>query len=341
MTRNRAAENFIPSSLAETYYKQRSSAGLIVTEGSQIMPEGLGYPNTPGIYSPEQVDGWKKITRSVHNAGGRIFLQLWHVGRVSHSLFQPNHQLPVAPSAIAIPGKTFTPQGLKPFETPRALEESEIPGIVAQYRLAAKNSLAAGFDGVEIHGANGYLLDQFLQSGTNTRTDAYGGSPENRARLLLEVTRAVIEIWGKDKVGVRLSPNGSFNSMTDANPAETFSYAIQELDKLGIVYLHLRQGTKDDIRHGRNPVDISIFRPLFHQTLILNDGFDRERAEQAIDSGAADLVAFGTLFISNPDLPKRLETNAPLNSPNPKTIYGGTEDGYINYPTLEEENAIR
>lgn len=336
MTRNRAGEGNVPSAIAVTYYEQRSSAGLIVTEGSQVTPEGQGYPFTPGIHSSEQVAGWKKVTEAVHRAGGKIFLQLWHVGRISHSLYQPNGQLPVAPSAIAPKGEIYTLEGMKPFETPRALGASEIPTVVAQFKRGAENAKEAGFDGVEIHGANGYLIDQFLQSGTNQRTDDYGGSVANRARFLLEVAQAVVGVWGPERVGVRLSPNGSFNDMTDANPAETFSYAIQELDRLGVVYIHLREGTKNDARHGRKPVPIDSFRQLYRGTLILNDGYTRERAEKALDEDRTDLVAFGSLFVSNPDLPKRLELNAPLTPPDVATFYSGGEKGYIDYPALEE-----
>ena len=249
----------------------------------------------------------EKITEAVHKAGGRIFLQLWHVGRISHSLFQPGQGLPVAPSAIAPAGKVYTPEGLKPYETPRALDLKEIPTIVEKYKLGAQNALEAGFDGVEIHGANGYLIDQFLQDGTNKRTDAYGGSIENRARFLLDVTKAVISVWGADRVGVRLSPNGSFNDMSDSDPKATFSYAISELEKLGVAYIHLRTGTAVEVRHGRAAVPIETFRPLFSRDFILNDQFDRVKADAAIQSNLAQAIAFGAIFISNPDLPARLE----------------------------------
>jgi N-ethylmaleimide reductase len=334
MTRNRAGQGNAPTPLIALHYRQRASAGLIVTEGSQVAHEGQGYPNTPGIHSQAQVEGWKQVTDAVHAEGGHIFLQLWHVGRISHSLYQPGHALPVAPSAIAARGQIYTSEGMKPYEAPRALSTDEIPSVIAQYRQGAQNALAAGFDGVEVHGANGYLIDQFLQDGTNQRTDRYGGSVENRARFLTEVVQAVSEVWGPDRVGVRLSPNGSFNDMSDSNPAATFSYAVEALDKLGVVYLHLRTGTPDDERHGRAPVPIEKFRPLFRRTLILNDRFNRERGDAAVADGLADMVAFGSSFISNPDLPLRLRLGAPLTPPDASTFYGGGEKGYTDYPAL-------
>lgn len=334
MTRNRAGQGNVPTSLIGLHYRQRASAGLIITEGSQVTPEGQGYPNTPGIHSAEQVAGWKQVTDAVHAEGGHIFLQLWHVGRISHSLYQPGRALPVAPSAIAPRGQIYTSEGMKPYETPRALSTEEVAAVVEQYRNGAKHAHAAGFDGVEVHGANGYLIDQFLQDGSNQRTDRYGGSAENRARFLLEVVQAVTDVWGPDRVGVRLSPNGSFNDMSDSNPAVTFGYAIAALDKLGVVYLHLRTGTANDARHGRAPVPIAQFRPLFHRTLILNDGFDRASGDAALAEGLADLVAFGSSFISNPDLPLRLKLGAPLASPDVSTFYSGGEKGYVDYPPL-------
>jgi N-ethylmaleimide reductase len=335
MTRNRAVAGNVPSPLAVTYYEQRASAGLIITEGSQIMPEGQGYPTTPGIHSAEQVEGWKKVTAAVHNAGGKIFLQLWHVGRISHSLYQPGGVLPVAPSAIAPKGEIYTTEGMKPFETPHALTVDEIKKIVQQFGVAAQNAKDAGFDGVEIHGANGYLIDQFLQDGTNTRTDEYGGSAENRVRFLDEVTTAVVEVWGEERVGVRLSPNGTFNDMSDSNPEATFTHAVELLSTIGIGYIHFRRGTKADERHGRKPVPIANFRQLFTGSIIINDQFNRESAEAVIEDDVADLVSFGTLFLANPDLPKRFELNAPLNKPDSATFYSGGEKGYIDYPALE------
>jgi N-ethylmaleimide reductase len=334
MTRNRAGAGNVPTPIMATYYRQRASAGLIVTEATQVTPEGQGYVNTPGIHSREQIEGWKTVTRAVHEAGGRIYLQLWHVGRISHSLFQPGGALPVAPSAIAPTGQVYTPEGLKPYETPRALELSEIPGVVEQYQRGAQNAVEAGFDGVEIHGANGYLIDQFLQDGTNRRNDAYGGSVENRARFLLEVTQAVVEVWGADRVGVRLSPSSTFNDMRDSNAQATFSYAVSQLQGLGIAYVHLVEFKQDDARHGGKEVPTSVLRPLFKGRLIVNAGYTRERADAAIAKGHTDLVAFGVPFIANPDLPERLKTGAALNAPDVATFYGGGEKGYIDYPAL-------
>jgi N-ethylmaleimide reductase len=250
LTRNRAGEGNVPHSLNVLYYQQRASAGLIITEASQISPQGIGYPATPGIHSTEQISGWQQVTQAVHQKGGRIFLQLWHVGRISHPSLQPDGALPVAPSAIQPQGDAMTYEGMQPFVTPRALELDEIAGIVDQYRQAAKNAQEAGFDGVEVHGANGYLLDQFLRDGSNHRADAYGGSVENRARLLLEVTQAVVDVWGADRVGVRLSPSSTFNDMDDSDPRATFGYAIQALNALNLAYLHLLEPSESDLRHG-------------------------------------------------------------------------------------------
>ncbi len=337
MTRNRAGAGNVPTPLIATYYRQRATAGLIITEATQIMPEGQGYPSTPGIHSREQVEGWKLVTEAIHKAGGRIFLQLWHVGRISHSSYQPNRVLPVSSSAKAAPGKVFTKDGkMEAFETPRALDSVEVPKIVDQYRTAAKNALDAGFDGVEVHGANGYLIDQFLQTGTNDRADLWGGPVENRARLLIEATRAAIDVWGANRVGVRLSPNGTFNSMSDENPEETFTYAVRELDRLAISYLHIRTGTANDVKHGRLPIPVSTFRALFRGALMLNDGFNQAKAEAALVAREADLIAFGTPYISNPDLVERYRTGAPLNDPDSRTFYGGGEKGYSDYPSLAD-----
>jgi N-ethylmaleimide reductase len=341
LTRNRAGAGNVPTQINAEYYAQRASAGLIVTEASQVSPQGMGYPQTPGIYSKEQVEGWRLVTDAVHERGGRIFLQLWHVGRISHPSLQPNGTLPVAPSAIAPEGEAATYEGEQPFVTPRALETQEIPDIIEQYRQGAENALAAGFDGVEIHSANGYLLDQFLQDGSNQRTDQYGGSIENRARLLLEVTEAVTSVWGADRVGVRLSPSGTFNSMYDSNPEPLFSYVVNSLDRFGLAYLHIVEPRVDgNITLDRSTgFPASYFRPIFHSTIITAGGYDRESGNEVLAAGDADLVAYGRLFIANPDLPKRFALNAPLNTPDRSTFYGGDQRGYTDYPTFELQRA--
>ncbi len=335
LTRNRAGEGNVPLPMHVTYYTQRASAGLIITEATQVSPKGVGYPATPGIHTPEQVAAWQKVTAAVHQEGGKIFLQLWHVGRISHPSFHGG-ELPIAPSAIAPAGEAMTYEGMQPFVTPRALELEAIPGIVEQFRQGAANALAAGFDGVEVHGANGYLLDQFLRDGTNHRTDEYGGSVANRARLLLEVTQAAVDVWGSDRVGVRLSPSSTFNDMSDSDPWATFSYAIQALNDFNLAYLHLLEPSEADLRHGGTPIPTKDFRPLYNGTLMVNWDYDKAKGNAAIASGEADLVSYGKLFIANPDLPKRFQLDAPLNEPDPSTFYGGDEHGYTDYPTLEE-----
>ncbi len=337
LTRNRAGEGNVPTDLNARYYAQRASAGLIVTEATQISPEGVGYPSTPGIHSDAQVEGWRGVTSAVHAKGGKIFLQLWHVGRISHPSLQPGGARPVAPSAIAAAGNASTLEGPKPFVTPRALEVDEIAGIVRQYADGAKRARAAGFDGVEIHGANGYLIEQFLVDGTNHRTDAYGGSVANRARFLLEVTEAVSAAWSPDRVGVRLSPRGTFNDMSDSDRESTFGYAAEKLDQFGLAYLHLSDPETGAI--GDNPA-VPRFTPLlrsrFRGPIIVAGGFDATTASAAIARGEADLVAFGTLFIANPDLPARFRASAPFNPPNRASFYGGGERGYTDYPTLDQ-----
>ena len=336
MTRNRAGPGNAPTALNATYYAQRAGTGLIVAEASQVSPQGLGYPGTPGIHSPEQIAGWKLVTDAVHAAGGRIFLQLWHVGRISHPSLQPGGALPVAPSAIAPAGQAWTLEGMKPYVTPRALETAEIPGIVAQYRQGAANAKAAGFDGVEVHAAHGYLLDQFLRDKTNHRTDKYGGSAENRARLLVEVMEAVAGEWGSDRTGVHLSPtNLAFNDISDGDPAQTFSTAVRALDRLSLAYLHLVEpGPADPVGPGPR-LDAAFFRPLWRSALVVNKAYDRDRANAVLRSGAADLVSFATLFIANPDLPERFRRAAPFNPPERKTYYGGSAKGYTDYPALD------
>lgn len=334
MTRSRAGDGDAPVPLMATYYVQRASAGMIITEGSQVSPQGAGYMHTPGIYSAAQVAGWKKVTDAVHRTGGRIFIQLWHVGRVSH----PNllgGALPVAPSALPVEGFAHTPGGKKPIPVPRALETEEVQDIVRQFRHAAENARTAGFDGVEIHGANTYLLDQFLRSGSNKRTDKYGGSLENRARLPLEVTKAVIEIWGSDRVGYRISPHNTAHSMSDTNPRETFSYFTRELNKMGLGYLHLIEsiGGREEVVPPETRLGPTL-RRIFERTFVLNGGHGLHSGNEAIASGEADLIAFGVPYLANPDLPERFRQNAPLNEPDVSTYYRGGVKGYTDYPSL-------
>jgi N-ethylmaleimide reductase len=334
MTRNRAGPGNVPGPLNATYYAQRAGAGLIVSEATQISPEGIGYPGTPGIHSAEQIEGWTRVTEAVHGAGGRIFLQLWHVGRISHPTLQPGGALPVAPSAIAPQGQAWTTTGMLPYVTPRALETREIPRLVEDFRRAAANARHAGFDGVELHGANGYLLDQFLRDNANHRTDRYGGSALNRARLLLEVTEALIGEWGAERVGVRLSPTNPYNDVADSDPAATFSVAVGELSRLGPCYLHIVEpGPTDPIAAGETP-DIAFFRHLWRGPLIANKGYDLARANTVLRAGTADLVSFAALFLANPDLPERFRCGADLNPPDRKTFYGGAAAGYTDYPAL-------
>jgi N-ethylmaleimide reductase len=335
MTRNRAGAGDVPTAMNATYYAQRASAGLIVSEGSQVSPQGLGYPGTPGIYNEAQIAGWRLVTEAVHARGGRIFLQLWHVGRISHPTLQPGGAAPVAPSVVQPEGKLWTgPAGLLPFEMPRALETHEIAEIVEDFRRAAANAREAGFDGVEIHGANGYLIDQFLRDKTNRRTDRYGGSLANRARFAIEVAEAVIGEWGADRVGIRFSPTHPFNDMGDSNPAAIFAYVVSALARLGLAYLHVVEpAPTDPIPAGERP-DARFFRPLWRNALIANRAYDRERGNALLAAGAADLISFATLFLPNPDLPERLARGGPFNVPDRKTFYGGGEAGYIDYPTL-------
>ncbi|MCC6778075.1 MAG: alkene reductase [Hyphomicrobiales bacterium] len=334
MTRSRALEGNVPNPLAATYYVQRASAGLMITEASQVSPQGVGYTRTPGMHSEAQVTGWRAVTDAVHRAGGKIFAQLWHVGRVSHPDFHDG-ALPVAPSALPVEGEAFTNRGKSKIVTPRALEIHELPGIVAQFRHAAENAKAAGFDGVEIHGANGYLLDQFLRDGANHRTDAYGGRIENRVRLPLEVTEAVVGVWGAQRVGYRLSPYFSGYSMSDSNPTAAFSYVAQRLDALGLVYLHVLEAIAGPMAAPAGMVRVTpLIRKAFKGSLIVNGGYDAETGHAAIASGETDLVAFGVPFLANPDLPLRYRRHAALNTPDPATFYAGEERGYVDYPAL-------
>ena len=326
LTRCRASAGRVPNALMAEYYTQRASAGLIISEATSVTPMGVGYPDTPGIWSDAQVEGWKLITDSVHQAGGRIVLQLWHVGRISDPIYLDGGQ-PVAPSAIQPAGHVSLVRPEKPYDTPRALEAAEIAEIIAAYRLGAQNAKKSGFDGVEIHGANGYLLDQFLQTSTNQRTDPYGGSLENRARLLLEVTDACIEVWGADRVGVHLAPRRDAHDMGDANPTETFGYVAEQLGQRQIAFICAREYQGDDSLAG-------LIKAKFGGVYIANEKFDQAQAEAAIASGYADAVAFGVKFIANPDLPARFAQSAALNTPNPKTFYGNSAVGYTDYPTL-------
>ena len=326
LTRARAGAARVPNELMALYYRQRSSAGLIISEATSVDPMGVGYANTPGIWALEQVSGWRKITSAVHEAGGRIFLQLWHVGRVSDPMFLGG-QLPVAPSAIAPEGHVSLVRPQKAYVTPRALLRSEIPAIVAAYESAARNAKLAGFDGVEIHGANGYLLDQFLHDGSNHRTDDYGGPIENRARLLLEVTDAVTGVWGSDRVGMHLSPRGGSHSMRDSNPRALFSYVARELGRRKIAFIFAREYQGPDSLGPQMKKD-------FGGVFIANEKFSRSSAEKAIDEGVADAVSFGVPFISNPDLPERFARDEALNETNLETLYGEGPRGYTDYPSL-------
>jgi N-ethylmaleimide reductase len=334
MTRNRAGAGNVPTDLMVRYYEQRAGAALIITEATQISPEGVGYPNTPGIHSEEQVAAWRRVTDAVHARGGRIFLQLWHVGRISHPSLQPGGRLPVAPSAIAAHGDAMTLQGPQPFVVPRALELHEIRVIVQQYADGARRAVQAGFDGVEIHGANGYLIEQFLLDGTNQREDEYGGSLANRARFLLEVAEAVSGAIGANAVGVRLSPRGTFNDMSDSNRGAIFGHAVARLNELGLAYLHLVDPVAPAaVLEGRLAPSL---RRSFTGPVIINGGFDAETGAQAIESGEADFVAYGVKYLANPDLSERLRLGARLNDPIRATFYGGDGKGYIDYPALAD-----
>jgi N-ethylmaleimide reductase len=335
MTRIRAHADGVPGELAATYYSQRASAGLIVTEATQISPMGKGYFNTPGIHSPAQVRGWSRIVESVHKSGGRIFLQLWHVGRISHSSLLPNNAQPVAPSAVRANAHTHIATGAAQVSEPVALTPRGIKETLADYRRAASNAKEAGFDGVEIHAANGYLIDQFLRTGTNQRTDEYGGVAPNRVRFLTEAVEQVLEGWDSKQVGVRISPTVDFNDMRDDNPLETFSVTVARLNDFGLGYLHVVERAQDSNGSGEEALALSAhLRTLWKGLYVVNGGYDGLKGEEALRTGHADAVAYGRAFLANPDLPRRLQLGAALNEPDPTTFYGGGAAGYTSYPAL-------
>lgn len=335
MTRSRATANGIVQDITATYYAQRASIGLLISEGINVSEQAIGSPYTPGLYTAEQTEAWKKITTAVHNAGGKIIAQLWHTGRVGHSA-DKGGLLPVAPSAIAIQGqKHFTSQGPKDYEVPHELSTAEVKATINDYRQAAINAKEAGFDGVELHGAFGYLPNQFLVDGANHRSDEYGGSIENRSRFVLEVMQALVDVWGADRVGIKLSPTIPYNGMIDSDPEALFSYLISELNKLPLLYLHLMQPLFPLDAFPTWPKDaVATFGPLFNKPIIANGGYNRDSAEALLQGGSAAMVSFGALALANPDLPKRFELNAPYNTPDRASFYGGTEKGYTDYPTL-------
>jgi len=340
LTRMRAVAGDVPNPLAKTYYEQRASAGLIITEATQISPLGMGYPATPGIYSPEQTAAWKEIVDAVHTKGGTIVAQLWHVGRISHSSLHPEDGVPEAPSAIAAAGQTYGADWkLHDYEVPKAMSLEDIARLLKEFELAARNAKAAGFDGIEIHSANGYLLDQFLQDKTNQRNDQYGGSIENRLRLLGEVIESVSKVFSSDRVGVRLSPYGTFNDMSDSDPVALFTAAIHKLNTYGLAYVHMIEPRATSAGGGEQvnedaPITSELFRKAYQGKFITAGGYDQAMGEKVLEEGMADAVAYGRLYISNPDLMERFEKNAPLNPYNRATFYGGAEVGYTDYPTL-------
>ncbi len=340
LTRNRAGPRLVPSQFAAEYYSQRASAGLIIAEATQVSAQAQGYSDTPGCYSDAQVAGWRKVTDAVHAQGGTIVVQLWHTGRVSHTSFQKDGQAPVGPSAIRANTKTFIAgQGFVEVSTPRAAELSEIPGIIADFRSASGRAIEAGFDGVELHGAHGYLLDAFLRDGSNHRQDAYGGSIENRARLLTEVAAACAAEIGADRLGVRISPVSPANDAHDSDPQPLFNHVVERLDPLGLAYIHVIEGATGGARDNE-PFDYAALRKRFRGAWMVNNGYDRAMAVEAVESGRADLVSFGRLFIANPDLVERLQTNGPLNPlMEAETLYGGGAHGYTDYPKLTQRLA--
>ncbi len=336
LTRSRAGDDGVPRLLMAEYYAQRASAGLIIAEGTNISPQGRGYALTPGLYSSAQVEGWRAVTQAVHARGGRIFPQLWHVGRISHPSLQPGGALPVAPSAIRPDATSYTARGFEPCVTPRALDAQEIPQLIDDYRRAARNALAAGFDGVEIHAANGYLIEQFLRDSTNRRTDAYGGPRENRARLLLQVVAAVTEVCGSERVGIRLSPTSSVNGADlDSDAAATYGYVVNRLNELHPVYIHVIEGMTQGAREVIGGFDLQCLRQSFGGCYMANNGYDFALASKACRERRADLVSFGRLYIANPDLVERFRRGAPLNVPDRATFFGGGPSGYTDYPSLD------
>lgn len=336
MTRNRANKEGIVSALMVTHYQQRASAGLIITESAPVSVQGVGYPNTPGLFTENQADSWKPLTAAVHSEGGHIFAQLQHCGRISHSNMQPNNKLPVAPSAIRPSGQAVTYTGMLDFETPRALELDEIPAIVEGFLQGAEMAKRAGFDGIEVHGGNGYIIDQFLRDGSNQRSDAYGGGVENRMRLLNEILDAVCGVWPSDRVGVRLSPENTFNSMSDSNPQAHFEYFAKQLSNRNLAYIHILEG---DMMTKTRQVNYQDLRAKFSGTYIANNGYDLKQAQTTIENDDTSLVAFGIPFIANPDLVYRYRENLPLNEADPTTFYGGNEVGYIDYAFYHSKEA--
>ena len=348
LTRSRARQpGNVPTPLNACYYAQRASAALIISEATQVSMQGQGYAWTPGIHSREQIDGWHLVSEAVHEAGGRMVMQLWHVGRISHPALQPDQMLPVAPSAIRASGQAFIENErgepeLVPFVTPRSLQLEEMPYLVRQYTRGGRNAQRAGMDGVEVHAANGYLLDQFLESGTNQRTDGYGGSVQNRARLLMEVVETACGVRGPERVGVRISPLGSFNDMSDDNPEETFGHVAERLNDYNLAYLHVINPAAAQVEQGRPPAPralrmVELIRSTYRGKLMLCGGFDRDSAEAWLEMGRADVIAFGRKFLANPDLPERFRRRAPLNKDDPSTYYGGGAKGYTDYPSLAQE----
>jgi N-ethylmaleimide reductase len=334
LTRGRAGQDRIPNELMAEHYAQRASAGLIIAEATNISETAAGWNESPGIHNEAQVKGWQKVTKAVHNQGGRIYLQLWHCGRASHPDFQPNGETPVSSSVIAAIGDAHTPQGKKPYSVPRALDISEIPGLIQDYVTATGRAQEAGFDGVEIHSANGYLLDQFLRDGVNQRTDAYGGSAENRSRLLGEVTEAVVKAWSADRVGVRLSPTSGFNDMRDSDPITTFTTAARSLNAFNLAYLHIMEALPGHMLAGPGERVTPHIRQVYQGTLMINGGYDAVTGEAAIANNEADLIAYGIPFLANPDFTERIKRNAPLNPPDFDTLYTPGAKGYNDYPLL-------